>query len=610
MGEAGWFFLEDTMSDVRELNSPLGFLLLRDGHAIPLSGISPDEIKTGAKHKVPHPDVEPQRHRQTLSAIVDRLGFRGDFGDFKNGGWDSFNAFLHENNCGDRGRLFPSDYGECIDLHFSPKRGPTRRRLADRIFESPMPFPERVFLGYGVDWKAWDGGCGYYVPLEAVATVGGDPATAEQRAIKLFAHRHSLHGQFGFLDDKLIWGPVHTVIDKTYWLSGASEDERQAHKAKVVEATRAFRSVFDTQAEGWVDVLRYNDRLVVLRAHDGSWDVLWRGYRAEEPPKPSDICSWSHLAIEDLPRHLMIESDPQRFVHFRQEVWEELEAHEAEQAFYDRGGSGLDRQYTDDVDVRIAWLREHDRFPVPERLRFAEDLPKGFRRVEVGGRSLAVSELIDLASFRRMLVETGYLERRDDSSEPWERANEGEPDTVPVGASWADAQAFCAWKERQLGVDLRLPTKDELRALHPIHAGRFQGMAGTQFRWEHYPPFPLEDADGAVQRRDVPSALVWSEPRFLEPGPGVDEFPATSGYIETSRKRWITDFPPRATWRDDLPTAKYSGLRFIDAWDAYEWCQEMGWIHGRFWDGLIGSTSWGAYKNVKVTFRLVLDLEG
>ncbi len=114
----------------------------------------------------------------------------------------------------------------------------------------------------------------------------------------------------------------------------------------------------------------------------------------------------------------------------------------------------------------------------------------------------------------------------------------------------------------------------------------------------------------AEQPRDLPSAVTWSEPRFLEPGPDLPEFPSPNGWSSESRKRWITDFPPRATWREELPWAKYCGLSFIDAWDAYEWCQEVGWIHGRFWEGRIGRTSWGAYKNVKLTFRLVLDLEG
>jgi hypothetical protein len=597
------------MSGVLE-TTPLGFLLLRDGHAVPLTGISPDEIKAGAKYRVPNPDAEPMRHRQTLNAIVHRLGFRGDFGDFKNGGWDAFNEFLRANGCGQRASLFPSDESGSIDLLFSGTLGPRRRQLADRIFEADGPPIERVFLGYGIDWaNTWDL-YRFEGPNRAVASVGGDPHTAGERASALFERRFDLFGQWGFLDDKLIWGSVEHVVDKTYWALGSSECEREAHHAKVFAAVRAFRAVFDARPEGWVDVLRFNDRLAVLRAHDGTWDILWRAYRESDPPQPSDISNWSKLAVEDLPASLMTESDYQRAVHFRQEVWEEREAHEAEQAFYDRGGVALDRQLTSDTDVRIAWLREQGRLPAPERLLWSGEIPPGFRRVEVAGRRLAMSDLVDVATFRRMLVDTGYLERRDDSHEPWHRANEGDAAAAPVGVCWADAQAFCAWKERHLGVVLRLPTKHELRAIHPFHSQRYAEMSGGDFLWEFRPPRPLEDVNenDAEGRIDVPSAVNWSEPRFADPGTdGLDPAPVGRHGINF-RKRWIVDFPPRAAWREDLPWAEYSGLRFIDAWDSYEWCHEVGWVHGRFWEGPIGPGSWGAYKNVKVGFRLVLDV--
>jgi hypothetical protein len=52
-----------------------------------------------------------------------------------------------------------------------------------------MQIPRRVFLGYGVDWATWDRGRGFDPPEGAVATIGGDSTTAEQRAQKLFEHR-------------------------------------------------------------------------------------------------------------------------------------------------------------------------------------------------------------------------------------------------------------------------------------------------------------------------------------------------------------------------------------------------------------------------------------
>ncbi len=88
------------------------------------------------------------------------------------------------------------------------------------------------------------------------------------------------------------------------------------------------------------------------------------------------------------------------------------------------------------------------------------------------------------------------------------------------------------------------------------------------------------------------------------------EFPLPSGVSDKSRKRWIAseNWPPRARWRDPIPWSEYSGIRFIDAWDAYEWCSEKQ-IAGRYWEGPIGVESWGEYKNVKVGFRLVIEQE-
>ncbi len=593
-----------------------GYLLLRDGHAIPLAGISPAEIKAGAKHRVPNPDAEPVRHRQALTAIVQRLGFRGDWGDYQSQHWPAFQAFLTRAQCHHRARMFPSDHGGSRLLFFNRASGPNRRQLADRVFESAEPLPSKVFLGHGISWETWD-----QVRYRSVSDVLDTIPGLDESAVDAIAHlfhgprecRWDLWMQWGFLDNKLVKGQPEPIVDKSYWPSEAeaSLSDRQRSLENVTAAVQAFRSLFDASEVGWVEVIPYNDRLVVLRGHDGAWEVLWRSYRQDRPPQPSDTGLDHHLAVEDLPSRLMTESNLERSVHFRQEVWDEKEAHEAEQAFYDRGGSTAERRETSWANIRIEWLREKGQLPVPERMQWSGVLPTGFHLVKVDGRKqVAMTDLIDAGSFRQMLADSGYGARRWDDREPWERANHTTSDDEPVGAAWTDAQAYCAWLERKLGVVLRLPSKDELRCLRPAYSAHYHSMANQDFPWENYPPRPLPQGSGGNEGREVPSAVIWSEPRFLEPSTDVPEYPPPSGCSSTSRKRWIKDFPPRATWKSDLPWAQYEGLQFIDAWDAYEWCQEWGWISGRFWEGHIGPTSWGAYKNIKVGFRLVLDLEG
>jgi hypothetical protein len=64
-------------------------------------------------------------------------------------------------------------------------------------------------------------------------------------------------------------------------------------------------------------------------------------------------------------------------------------------------------------------------------------------------RTLYVADLITVGEYRAMLAETGYLDRRAPGSEDWHRANDTAevPPDAPVGATWHDAQAFCAWKD-------------------------------------------------------------------------------------------------------------------------------------------------------------------
>lgn len=606
------------MTDIKKsAESRLGYLLLRDGHAIPLHGISPEDIKQGAKQRVLHPESEALRHRQTLNAIVDRLGFSGDFGTYINSGFPAFQRFLKEHRCAKRIGAFPIDHGGCIDLFFTryEKFGP--RQLADRIFFGDSKNrPRRVFLGYGADWSAWDSGNGSRVPAAAIECINAPPQVARTLAENLFNRRMDLIGQWGFLDDKLVSGPLKSFTDKTYWEQDRGEEERAIHHEKTRAAVTAFRSVFDLQPEGWVDVLPFNERLVVLRTHDGGWDLLWHDYRESEPPKPDDLADSYGLDKEDLPSRLLSESDLLRALHFRQNFWDEYEAHEAEQAFYDRGGKIRERQLTGSSEVRLAWLKEQGIWALPERKKWRDPLPSGFHLVEIDGRKLAVSDLIDLAAFRKMQAETSFNEKQFNRSEPWERANEGASHDAPVGASWIDAQAYCAWRERKLGVALRLLTQKELRAIRPAFSKHYESMAFRDFPWENWPPRPLVLGGDGQARKDVPSAVNWSEPRFLETSEDIPEFPGPSGVsfvvrsmTSQDRKVWIKDFPPCAYWKEAIPWGEHHGLKFIDAWDAYEWCQEKGFISGRFWEGDIGASSWGAYKNIKVSFRVVMDIE-
>lgn len=595
--------------------APIGWLLLRDDHAVPIGGLAPDELKRGCRRIVHAPGVLLE-HARALKAVVGRLGFRGDFGDYSDQ-HKALQAFLRDHRCGAWRNLFSTDSGDVSPFYFGPTFGPQRRQLADRIFVGDKRQPARVFLGVDIDWRAWElrANVSYAEMLPLRVTQHGNRAAAASPAQVLIANRHELAGQWGFIDDKLVAGELTSIVDKTYRVTPRTPAEAEARAAQTLAVVRAFRATFPDDGPGWVDVLRLdgNDRLVILRAQDGAWDFVWRDVRAEAPPPANEAPGRYRLQTMDLPASLRGEQDVARWVYFRRE-WDEHEAHVAEQHFYDVGNTQLQRQLTSDAQVRSLWVGS-GRTPRRRVVSASPRPPTGFREVKIGGRPLWISDLITVAEYRVMLDKRGYLERRAPGSEDWFRANDpaSVAPTAPVGATWHDAQAFCAWKEQSLDFRLRLPTLAELRAMRAFHSSHYEKLSEHDFPWEKYPPRPLagRTADGNEPVIQVPSGVIWSEPRFLEPDPenGIPEFPGSGGWTSEGprggRRRWITDFPPRAAWRDDA-WGEHSGLRFIDAWDAYEWVQEQGMISGRFWEGPIGVDSWGAYKNSKVGFRVVI----
>lgn len=582
---------------------PIAWLLLRDDHAVPIHGLTPDDLKAACKRAVFAPEA-PLKHRVGLGAIVHSLGVDGEFGTYKNEAWPAFQRFLQAHGCREYRSLFVTDI-RAASLGFG-RQGPRRRQLADRVFLGPQPAPRRVFLGYGVDWDWWDAR-GFLTPP---ARLPEDPEVAvrtrEEATAYVLRHRVDYFGQWGFLDDKLVAGPTLPLVDKTYWTGMDAAAKRAAHAPRVAAIVRVFRRVFDEVREGWVDLLPYNRRLTVLRAHDGAWDVIWRDLRESPPPRARPDDEAYGLDGRDRPVWVRDAQDVSVHLYFRRDRWDELDGHAAEQAFYDRGADATSRQLTEDDEVRRLYLTEIG--AMPARRRATRTATPGFVPVEVEDRQLLVGPLVTIDEFRRMLAETHYLERRHAQDEDWHRGNAGAA-SDPVALSWKDAQAYCAWLERQLGVMVRLPTKAEHRALRPFHSQRYAQMAGGDFWWEHAPPRPLAAATEHAPAIEVPSAVVWSEPRFSEPEPAASDDPNIPGYMTRSRKRWVSDFPPRGDWLPVLPWGVHAGLRTIDAWDAYEWCHEYGWMAGRFWEGQIGAGSWGAYKNVKVGCRVVLDLD-
>lgn len=263
--------------------TPMAWLLLRDGHAVPITGLAPDDLKTSRRASIEAPEA-PLRHRRGLDAIVDRLGFRGDFGDYTHEHWRAVQTFLRDHRCGPQRNLFSSHDLDVAPFFFGPTFGPTRRQLADRVFVSGRPAPSRVFLGVDVDWRDWDDRAS--APMQSLRLPEGAAraATASPEQV-LIANRHDLIGQWGFLDDKLIAGDVRELLDITYQATPRTQAELDDRAAQIGAIVRAFRAVFPEHGPGWVDVLRFDPPRPPLPVHARA--TIHVPYSSEPMPGPT-----------------------------------------------------------------------------------------------------------------------------------------------------------------------------------------------------------------------------------------------------------------------------------------------------------------------------------
>lgn len=573
-------------------SAPISWLLLRDGHAVPLTGLSPEALKTSRGETIERDNVV-LKNTSGLNAIVHCLGFDGDFGDYKTTHWPHVQRLMANRGLREYRNLFDVPIN---DLTFGLMKD-RRRALADRIFFGPTPLPRRVFLGYGHDWESWDrlfdfvdlSGWG---PRDDVFV----PTELEKTRRWVYRHRSDLFGNIDFFSDHLLdLGHPGTIEPAVYFLNIVGVVERLQTIARIRKVLEAFRWFIERRSDGWIELVPVTDRLVLLAGPQGSFDLLWANLREAPPPKRAEGTGWLKLHPMDLPSSLVAEKDFVSWNYYRLGAWDEKERHESEGHYYAQGGQAQPQYPGSDVILR-QYLQAMARYGNGPRLPGGSTAPPGFQPVRLGdGRQLFISDLVTIAEFRQFADETSYMERRE--GENWSAANDDNPGSTPVAGTLRDALAYCAWKERKLGVAVRLFTVEEHRELRPFASAHYQRLANLDFPWENWPP-----------RAGLQASVLWSEPRFLDPGPDLPEFPKPSGVGGRSRKRWIVqeNWPPHARWCDSLPWAEHAGIRFIDAWDAYEWCANAR-IAGRYWEGLLGIESWGEYKNIKVGFRIVID---
>lgn len=369
----------------------------------------------------------------------------------------------------------------------------TARQVSDRLFNSGLPMPKRIFTGVGSKLFAAKGrgridmhllACRHLHSEEdelewcesradqVVVTFKRDadwdadaPGFLELTGRELLLHSYRFDhvaSSFNLLGDSLV-APMKRPPE--FRLYNATPDELLFDR-KVFDI---FREEIDRSESGWVEVIPLpgNDNVVFLKGTEGSFDWVVRDQRDEalssNPLHP-------FFNKDELPR-AMDTSQLKAHQYFSLGGWQERLEHSAETRHYEQGGVvGSWPGYDKLVEQEL--LANH-RFVPPRRV--TGKASDQFVSHRVGNCQLMVSPLITINQFNSFLTETDWdrlrLEKARSAKIELERdlmsVNGGDSGDLPASVTWLDAVAYCRDFEQRFGLPVRLLEAEEWKQIVP-----------------------------------------------------------------------------------------------------------------------------------------------
>lgn len=560
------------------------WLPLRDGHAVPINGLLPDELKAAAKALRQGPREKKIQHTTTLNAVVKALGFEGGFPGYRREGAPRLARFLREQKLQKQSNFFDSPYS---------RQTLSREALSGRLFHSGRPMPRRVWLGVGgFDWELIVPAAQPFLPSRsrwiAVQHQPLNHLIAEARhdgslaPLLLAGHMGEWSAGVNLLGDALLDPRDGSgVVLETYWQSGSSLEEREPATQNAHAVMGVFREWIEQSPIGWVDVLPVTNTLVILRGQEGAWDFVFANLRGRAPPgRPFE----ANLAPEDVPNRLFQSECCADLEYARAGVWRYRESHLAEEHFYATGGKIADYPGGAEVLRRYLVSTGDMQAMLPPS---AGAYPADWSAVEVAGKRLFVSPLVTIADFEVFLSVSGYRERRQVGPSLAD-ANGQDSSHLPVTVTWFDALAYTTWFESTQRVPVRLLHVEEYVALHPgalaSQNGRRVEAGCVDFTWHDGKPLThwrVGSDYGSLQlRARFKSELPWRQ------GLGGVPFLCSDSFGE-----WLYEHTG-------------SGAAAINTHDLEAIIERRTSPKRSFFP----ADDWGAYQACKIGFRLCSDV--
>lgn len=524
-------------------NQRLGWLCLRDC-AVPIDDLSPEKLKESARRAIRFNGAPPLRHQGVLNAIAQAFGAHAGWAGYS-ALFRTLNAFLRRHELTQLGNL------HCpVDPVMIAPCG--RRALADRLFESGEPKPDRLCLGLQFDW--WS-----IAPIEnsrkqtpvfagGVEKIGPDWV-------------YGLRSAWNLLGDALVEPQRRpdALPVQLYRPNHQPIEHFATEVARARAAARYMRRILDNEPDAFVDVLRFNERVCILRGPNGWYDVVYRDCRDGPPPTfMGEPC----VDMQDVPLALVLNSRFDHWYYRERGRWAEADWHAAEVDFYREGGTT--QNYPRSVlEVHLTRLGQWQ--PTPAR---AHGTPPDWMSsvLQPDGSTLWVSDLVTVGQFNAFLA-TGYGTRREHAHpRPWgadlEVANGTLDDDQPAAMTGCDAWAYCAYMERKLNLPVRPLSIAEYRYLRrDLPAQPLQVRPGD---WDAQDPqVPLPQA--------LPISTTPDGIRFV---------------THTSVGEWLLE-----RWNDGIAAVDTATLNSARAPTPLD-------------RDLFPGRSWGRYKRIRIGLRI------
>ncbi len=617
---------------------PTTFIPLEKFHIVPLTGLSPAELKKSAKKKSMD-DREKIKLNTKLNALAKRLGVTGGFANYQKEYIDKLCPFMVKHNLRKRKNLLEHKRKGTHHLYYPF----THQQVSERLFFFAGSTPQKLFTGHDFDFSGvfgWHSSDlhdvleqdsdwqqiilnNYHVRQMVDSSFNASMLPLRQQELLSLdvtseitlsvVDRTNLPSVLDYLTNKttepvarptrykqisvkivdlILLNNRNITSSSSYHLLGnalTNIPDTTAHiKLYAQRTTPVEEAALDIDSQGYIQTLlaaRFKESDAgwvnvlpyndkLIFLSDGKGNFDFLVQNQRDAIFSHEVYG-DNLKRADIPSFIE-DYRFERWYYFEYEGNREWDSHCSEMYYYHNGG--LMQNYPGTQTI----LREYYQYkgifhPVHRSSNVRLD---GFNQVSIDDKEMMVSELITISDLIYFLEENAEYSknRQGDSLAP---VNSESDVTLPASCTFFDVLAYINWLEKQTGVPLRILSYSEYKSLRGAN---------------------------------------WSEPKR-----GQD---SDMTFISTTGEKYDSH-PPYMAQNDfdnlhlrfpkPLRTFEENGLRFIDSNFFCEWLLEGVQIRSAsltsfYMDDYVlrargPQDSTGKYKGMKTGFRLCYELK-